>query len=454
MTPGKIAVIVGAGLFTVLTLIFIAMASPSAGFTNGFCLSCHDVKEQGKTLAQTSHGGTACLTCHQRPGVLGAVDSVFDGAANLASWVNPFNGPSAARSGTVDSGRCLMCHQRTSRTSDVLNSKLTVDHRHFRKVGISCIQCHRGVAHGEKLARGGGMTKQLCIGCHNGIDASQECSVCHKQDVRGVRPVNQNTALGVAHGPKWKQSHAMGNLKTCSLCHKPTFCKECHGIGLPHDDGFLTRHGKISAGKISDVLKTDEEDDSGDQAKPVAAVTPVTPLAIGKSLFESKCVICHGLDRPRGAPYKGDEWKSLVERMRGKGAPVSEEEASKIIAYLIESGGGKDQTVGAAVEAGGSKATGFDGKMTPAAISVRAKSVQKSCATCHQKSYCKSCHGNVEMPHRSQWLSLHQKNTPESQVPVCFRCHVNEECIGCHQAHKDKNLRFPTGPVVEGIPIE
>ena len=56
----------------------------------------------------------------------------------------------------------------------------------------------------------------------------------------------------------------------------------------------------------------------------------------GKALVEERCSVCHDLNRVESAKKTGDEWKSNVERMVGKGAKLTEAEQTVVIDYLTE----------------------------------------------------------------------------------------------------------------------
>jgi cytochrome c5 len=54
-----------------------------------------------------------------------------------------------------------------------------------------------------------------------------------------------------------------------------------------------------------------------------------------KNLFESKCSLCHTIERPKSKNKTKAGWETTVKRMKNKnGAPVTDEEAKAIIDYL------------------------------------------------------------------------------------------------------------------------
>jgi cytochrome c5 len=76
-------------------------------------------------------------------------------------------------------------------------------------------------------------------------------------------------------------------------------------------------------------------------AAPVAAA-PAAPAADGKSLFGTKCSVCHGLDRPTARKETKEKWASIVKEMQGKKADwISDADASKIVDYLAAEYGKK-----------------------------------------------------------------------------------------------------------------
>jgi cytochrome c5 len=78
-------------------------------------------------------------------------------------------------------------------------------------------------------------------------------------------------------------------------------------------------------------------------AAPAApAAAPAAPAADGKTLFEAKCGVCHGIDRATARTETKEKWASIIKEMQGKKADwISDAEASKIVDYLAAEHGKK-----------------------------------------------------------------------------------------------------------------
>jgi competence protein ComEA len=61
----------------------------------------------------------------------------------------------------------------------------------------------------------------------------------------------------------------------------------------------------------------------------------------GRELVEDVCTYCHNLDRLRGQQLSREEWRGLTKGMISEGAPVTDEEYSMILDYLVKNYGRK-----------------------------------------------------------------------------------------------------------------
>ena len=77
--------------------------------------------------------------------------------------------------------------------------------------------------------------------------------------------------------------------------------------------------------------------------KPAApAEAPAAPVLDGKTLFDNKCSVCHGIDRATARRESKEKWASIVKEMQGKKADwISDDDASKIVDYLAAEHGKK-----------------------------------------------------------------------------------------------------------------
>jgi cytochrome c5 len=68
-----------------------------------------------------------------------------------------------------------------------------------------------------------------------------------------------------------------------------------------------------------------------------AAAPTVLPPGPGKELVQTKCTICHNLDRILQSHRTRSEWQQLVTMMQDYGADVSGDEEKTVVDYLAKS---------------------------------------------------------------------------------------------------------------------
>lgn len=70
--------------------------------------------------------------------------------------------------------------------------------------------------------------------------------------------------------------------------------------------------------------------------EPPQPTAPAAPAADGKSIFETKCSVCHGIDRATARRETKEKWTSIVKEMQGKKADwISDVEAAKVVEFLV-----------------------------------------------------------------------------------------------------------------------
>ncbi len=215
-----------------------------AGFAHGdrrsrqdaTCRSCHILQPLVDSWETGSHPKVACIECHASSGVFGGVETRVRALADL---VNNVGGSVTLQTpATVNQENCRSCHAKA------LSGVLTVGDlrvRHLDFAGrLPCSQCHGRVGHdragGESLASSAMMT--TCADCHDGKTASRDCSTCHVGDIAQAGSGPAEYALVQLAAPT-----------TCSGCHSLEGCTECHGIEMPHPQGWADpkRHAPSGA---------------------------------------------------------------------------------------------------------------------------------------------------------------------------------------------------------------
>lgn len=80
---------------------------------------------------------------------------------------------------------------------------------------------------------------------------------------------------------------------------------------------------------------------TGALAVAVAAQTKSPAQDRGRELVEDVCTYCHNLDRLQGKQYSREEWRGVIKGMIDQGAPVTDQEFSLILDYLVKHHGRK-----------------------------------------------------------------------------------------------------------------
>lgn len=231
-----------AGVLMLLAIALVALAS-TAGSSPQACTSCHGVAADG--LAETAHADVACYQCHA-PSVTTKVsfkaNEIFDMYPSQLLGGSPGDQP-GVRSGA--SG-CRSCHEDVLTAEEPITARgLRIRHDTCVPSSASCDTCHSTAAHGTAVRVAQGPSMGECVECHTDKGTTVECSSCH------VEGYERNDLLAgpfsVTHGANWKQTHGLGDLRQCVLCHQQTDCGSCHGTAVPHPSDFGTTHGEASA---------------------------------------------------------------------------------------------------------------------------------------------------------------------------------------------------------------
>ncbi len=208
------------------------------------CGSCHAMKARAASWAESTHTEVACVSCHQPPTEWYALPQRLFSRARLLGrdigWQISGRAEESTEQvsggvGSVSSDNCLECHDPNRQATS--GFRILIDHAEHAERNETCLSCHVNTAHPEPTRGTPLSLMDRCFACHGTAeqpDASAECDVCHPKDYELV-PTSHEPA-------NWKRE-GHGRLATrdpgqCELCHKTTFCTDCHGLEMPHPSGW------------------------------------------------------------------------------------------------------------------------------------------------------------------------------------------------------------------------
>lgn len=224
----------------ILILFWFAVLLAIGGWstTTSYCSACHVMRAEGMIWKGSSHAQAACYDCHSDKGALGLTyrklaEFRMIYVTATGKYANP------VRSSVPDS-RCLSCHKDILKKTAV-SKGIKIRHSDFAVKTWRCYECHITTAHGAAVPVTNPPVMTRCVTCHDGGRASAECETCHtdkdiKSKVKNWEPWKRS------HGPDWQKGHGIGDSSICKVCHKPSFCSNCH-VQMPHSGVFKERHG-------------------------------------------------------------------------------------------------------------------------------------------------------------------------------------------------------------------
>jgi len=194
------------------------------------------------------------------------------------------DGESAAEVATDEAEtftRCTDCHEDLD---SIFKAGLVPDllyrHKKHFAIGVSdCAMCH--VANTHEPGKSNKPTMTRCFICHGMAKqamAAGECITCHPADFPLLPTSHEDPVFQTDHGKTAVQDPLL-----CRSCHKPATCSECHGIEMPHPEGWKDKaHArKFFIAGMDTCTKCHER----------------APEAV------DECDTCHHPDQPKGTPW-------------------------------------------------------------------------------------------------------------------------------------------------------
>lgn len=362
------------------------------------------------------------------------VSSVSNGALKLGSNLQKADDNYLHLGTPVEIFKCTQCHKSLDRV-DYPNVK--IPHNVHLDKGIQCQSCHNEYPHEPGKINKPSMA--TCFNCHGSTHGKQgkvaptACNVCHPKNFN-LMPADHKTPW-----QKWKTK------TDCIFCHEQKFCTKCHDSeeqAVKARMKFTPPTTAISAFsgetiKIDDPVKMNNCSpchNNWDRTE-----YPLVRFYHTKHFEKGiKCAVCHTEFPHKDGKIERPEMKACMSchgTDHNKQGEVASSECLKCHKPNFNQ-----------------KPASHDNKWVrqePFNHTAEAKKDRGYCLSCHQESFCDSCHGMKPLPHNSDWKQVHGKKvvglwtekdkTTDPKDLVCARCHeATQFCASCH-----KGVFFP-----------
>lgn len=264
----------------VFVLLFVTYESLHLTSTPNFCGLCHVETETGAGAEYHtwkknihSYADVTCIDCHGKPGFLGYVRAKIGGLFDLYgefAYSKEHKMEILEKAATskeyaanlVPNDWCLVCHsddenkrirderfmsffgvkmrkvdavknpafRESNGLRDIFNDEMAninFDHgKHIKELNLSCMSCHKGVAHGGEFKNK--IKMEDCFNCHDAerslnqnitAPANEDCATCHKTVVatqEGVLLLEEGEEPNI---PSMMQDQGVYGAEGCTNCH-------------------------------------------------------------------------------------------------------------------------------------------------------------------------------------------------------------------------------------------
>ena len=228
-----------------LGLVLVASTLLTAGVSGGTLSFPH---------AKHIEAGAECSTCHA------AAES-----KNLKTSLLP----------KLDA--CVQCHDQAELAKMGFTQAPTrqtgfrkFSHKDHLAQNLTCETCHGALTHPDWAAQGKGVLGHpLCMTCHDGIKASNDCKSCHTSLREGrLHGMERDPSImkPMDHHPGFLQDHqftARMDGSKCRDCHRQEdFCSSCHEgdntVFLTHERNWLFTHPLAARKNLNDCAACHE----------------------------------------------------------------------------------------------------------------------------------------------------------------------------------------------------
>lgn len=277
-----------------MALVLVALLVAGAGSLPIVCGACHSA--QASELAASGHAGTGCYSCHA-PGVSAIA---FKGAEITRMYPRALIGqkPSGAVAETARAA-CESCHDSMTAAVGTTEGSTGIRIAHASCADeATCDSCHAPVAHGVAVRWKREPVMEDCTACHQDESVSVDCDTCHTEREKADRL--EAGPWQITHGPNWKSTHGMGDLKSCSVCHPDDYCVRCHGSVIPHAASFGREHGQAAVEARDKCMECHQQAAYCDSCHGVEMPHPEgfikTHAEEAETVSNPQCVRCHTVE--------------------------------------------------------------------------------------------------------------------------------------------------------------
>lgn len=261
-----------------------------------FCGACHAMRPYVESHANSTHTGASCYDCHLAEGNWSLVEHKaaeffrMYPTALLGRARDGLPGPASE----VARARCLECHGEGQDVAALVGG-LRILHSTCSPSPASCDECHSAVPHGAEVRWIREPVMEDCVGCHAELGAPLDCDTCHAAKIETERLATG--PWSVTHGPQWRTTHGLGDVRTCVACHTPSKCAGCHGVELPHPRDFPNEHGTLAISGLQDCLVCHDKPSFCDDCHGIEMPHPKTfrpeHSSITTDTSDPSCLGCH-----------------------------------------------------------------------------------------------------------------------------------------------------------------
>lgn len=274
------------------TLILAAVTIIAVGSQPSACAACH--RTIAAKVSSGAHADADCYACHLDHGLWSWPGFKFNEIT--AMYPGALGGEPDGPAAHTSRQSCVRCHAEIL-TRETERNGLRLSHATCA-IGSTCDGCHSSVAHGTSVRWITEPQMEDCIGCHRQEHASTECDLCHAGKSTAERLTKGSWA--VTHGPAWRATHGMGDLRTCDVCHESKKCASCHELPIPHPLDFGATHSEVAAAKPKTCGTCHDRTTFCDACHGMAMPHPKSFLEahpdVATSVDDQRCLKCHRRD--------------------------------------------------------------------------------------------------------------------------------------------------------------